>query len=186
MSSLRPAVFLDRDGTLNLERESVRTPSDLVLFDGVGAALKTLQDAGYALIVVTNQSAIARGDLSEQGLAEIHHCLRELLAADGVSLEDIFHCPHHPTEGHPPLKTTCECRKPAPGMINAAALKHNIDLERSWMLGDNISDIKAAEGAGIRSLLIKTGKGASFAAQLKEAQVASDLSEAASRILTES
>ena len=185
MSSLRPAVFLDRDGTLSIERELLRSPEDLDLLDGVGLALKALQDAGYALIVVTNQSALARGTLSQQELADIHDHLRELLAADDVSLDGIFHCPHHPTEGEPPLRISCECRKPAPGMIKEAALKHDIDLKRSWMIGDDIRDIKAGELAGTRSLLVKTGKGERFAAQLSEAQVVSNLGAAAARIIAE-
>lgn len=185
MSSQRPAVFLDRDGTLNVERDLVRSPQDLTLHQGAGAALRTLQEEGYALIVVTNQSAIARGTMSEQELAEVHSCLRELLASDGVSLDDIIHCPHHPTEGEPPLKSSCDCRKPGPGMINEAARKHGLDLKRSWMIGDNITDIEAAERAGIRSLLVTTGKGARFSAQLAEAQVVSDLSTAAARIISE-
>jgi histidinol-phosphate phosphatase family protein len=185
VSSPRPAVFLDRDGTLNIERELVRTPQDLTLHEGAGAALLALQKEGYALIVVTNQSAIARGTLREQELALVHSCLRQLLASEGVTLDDIIHCPHHPTEGEPPLKRSCDCRKPGPGMIKEAALKHDLDLDRSWMIGDNITDIEAAERAGVHSLLVKTGKGAQFSGQLPEAQVVSDLSTAAARIISE-
>ena len=145
----------------------------------------TLQEEGYALIVVTNQSAIARGTLREQELTLVHSRLRQLLASEGVTLDDIIHCPHHPTEGEPPLKCSCDCRKPAPGMIKEAALKHDLDLNRSWMIGDNITDIEAAERAGVRSLLVKTGKGARFSDQLPEAQVVSDLSTAAARIISE-
>ena len=185
MKKQRPAVFLDRDGTLNIERELVRRSEDLSLIDGVPSALKSLQDDGFALIVVTNQSAIARGTLSEDELRSVHDRLTELLASEGVSLDGIFYCPHHPTEGAPPLKSACECRKPAPGMIQDAAKKHDLDLARSWMVGDNISDIRAAESAGIQSLLVLTGKGQRFADQLPSSRVTEDLSAAAQKILSE-
>ena len=166
-------------------RELVRRSEDLSLIDGVPSALKSLQDDGFALIVVTNQSAIARGTLSEDELKSVHDCLTERLASEGVSLDGIFYCPHHPTEGAPPLKCVCECRKPAPGMIQDAAKMHDLDLARSWMVGDNISDIRAAESAGIQSLLVLTGKGQRFADQLPSSRVTEDLSAAAQKILSE-
>ncbi len=185
MKKQRRAVFLDRDGTLNIERDLVRTPEDLSLIDGASSALKALQDEGYALIVVTNQSAIARGTLSVNELNTVHDSLAERLALAGVSLDDILYCPHHPTEGTPPLRTVCECRKPAPGMLKNAATTHDIDLTRSWMIGDNLSDIEAGERAGARSLLVLTGKGQRFADQLSSDRVVEDLSAAAKKIITE-
>ena len=185
MKKQRPAVFLDRDGTLNIERDLVRTPDELSLIDGTGAALKALQKQGYALIVVTNQSAIARGTLSVDELDKIHESLAERLALEGVSLDGIYYCPHHPTEGAPPLRMICECRKPAPGMLKEAARAHDLDLTRSWMIGDNISDIEAGERAGAQSLLVLTGKGQRFAEQLSSDRVVEDLSAAAKKIIAE-
>jgi len=185
VSSLRPAVFLDRDGTLNVERDLVRTPQDLVLHVGTGEALRALQDQGFALIVVTNQSARARGQLSEQELNTIHARLSELLLESGVTLDGIFHCPHHPTEGEPPLRADCECRKPAPGMFFEAASQLGIDLKRSWMIGDDVRDIVAGGRAGVRSLLVQTGKGERSSAQLPKTKLMPNLAAAAAHVIAE-
>jgi len=185
VSPHRRAVFLDRDGTLNIERELIREPAELELIPRSAAALRELQEAGFLLIVVTNQSAVARGSIAEVELEAVHQHLRELLAAEGVSLEDILYCPHHPTEGDPPMRMSCECRKPEPGLLLAGAAKHHIKLTESWMIGDTLHDIKAGQRAGTRCLMVKTGKGAAESAEVDSAMVVDDLSAAAALILAQ-
>ena len=183
VSPTRRAVFLDRDGTLNHEHDLVRTPDDLVLLPGVAGALRSLHDAGFALVVVTNQSARARGLLHEEELRAVHDHLKGLLQATGAPLTAIYHCPHHPTEGAPPLRQECLCRKPLPGLLHQAAAAHDIDLSASWLIGDDMRDIEAARRAGVRPLLVRTGKGEQMAAALDPAMVTADLAAAAARIL---
>lgn len=155
---LRPAIFLDRDGTLNREVDYLRRVEDLVLLPGVVTALESLQRAGYALVVVTNQSGVARGLLTEQTLGRIHARLAEELANSGVELLDILWCPHHPDlpEGAP--HGACSCRKPAPGMLLEAASRHGLDLANSWTVGDGERDAAAGLAAGTHAALVATGK----------------------------
>jgi len=129
----RPAVILDRDGTLTAEADWVTTKSDLVLLPSAPAAVALLSRAGFAVVVATNQSAVARGLVTETELAEIHaHMVREL-EREGGSIDGVYFCPHHPTEGRAPYRRECECRKPKPGMIVAAARDLGLDLARSWV-----------------------------------------------------
>ena len=183
MSTPLRAVFLDRDGTLNVERALVRIPDELELLPGVGPALHALREAGYALIVITNQSARARGHITDEELSTVHDHLRTLLAPFDAAPDDILHCPHHPTEGEPPLRQSCTCRKPEPGLIQQAAALHDLDLSRSWMIGDALRDMEAGRRAGLRCLLVRTGKGASDATALDPSMVMNDLGAAASYIL---
>ncbi len=188
MSSSRPAVFLDRDGTLNREVDYLRDPDQLELLRGVPAALGQLAEQGYALIVVTNQSGIARGYFSEADLARIHARLRDLLVEHGVRLDHVAYCPHHPTVGLPGYLRACECRKPAPGMLLDSARRLGLDLARSWMIGDSARDLEAGEAAGTRSVLVRTGKGRAELESMKTAgrgpeHVADDLAGAAALIL---
>lgn len=183
----QPAIFLDRDGTLNREVDYLRRPEQLELLPGVGAALRDLHDAGYLLIVVTNQSGIARGLLSEATLAEIHAKLRDLLAAEGVALDHLAYCPHHPTVGMPGYRVSCPCRKPAPGMLLDAARRLDLDLGASWMIGDSVRDLEAGRAAGTGGVLVRTGRGAQQEALLADDQhAAADLAEAASWIIARS
>ena len=154
------AVFLDRDGTLNREVNYLADPSQLELLPGVAEGLARLAGDRWLLCVVTNQSGVARGILSEDTLAEIHSRLRELLANEGVSLDWIGHCPHHPEHGTPDLRRVCNCRKPAPGLLLRAAADLDIDLTRSWMVGDSLRDLEAGRSAGCHSILVGTGNGA--------------------------
>ena len=156
-----PTVFLDRDGTINDEVDRVKTPHDLRLIEGAGLAIRRLNRAGYRTVVISNQPVVARGECTEDGLEEIHRKLETLLGENGAYLDAIFHCPHHPDKGFPgervELKIGCDCRKPSTGLINRAVRELNLDLARSWLVGDSTVDIQTAVGAGIRSILVETG-----------------------------
>lgn len=156
----RRAVLLDRDGVLTREDDWVLEPAQVELLPGAAAGVRALNEAGIPAIVVTNQSALARGWIDERVLGAIHARLAELLAAHGARLDAVYHCPHHPTEGAGPLRRECDCRKPAPGLLLRAAHEHGLDLPSSWMVGDAARDVAAARAAGARAALVLTGKGA--------------------------
>lgn len=143
-------IFLDRDGTLNADPGYIKSPDLLELFPGVPEALAKLKRAGARLILVTNQSGIARGLLSQGDLAAIHAKLKGILDGAGASLEAIYVCPHHPDEG-------CDCRKPNRGMIDQAVRERGVDLARAYLIGDHIRDIELARRVGVRSILVTTG-----------------------------
>lgn len=186
-ASLRPAVFLDRDGTVNVEVDYLADPAQLELIPGVAKAIARLNAAGLAVVLVTNQSGIARGMLSEERLAEIHERLAEMLAPEGARLDHIEYCPHHPTIGGERYGRECDCRKPAPGMLRSACEALELDLERSWVVGDSLRDLSAGETLGVRGILVRTGKGQAqldgLRAGARPPQVAADLAEAVEIIL---
>jgi histidinol-phosphate phosphatase family protein len=157
----RTAVFLDRDGTLNVEKGHLARPEDLELFPGTGAAIRQLNRAGIPAIVITNQPVIARGEADFADVDAIHRRLENLLAQDGAFLDAIFYCPHHPDKGfegeRPELKIACGCRKPAPGLIDQACELFTIDRANSWLVGDHDRDLKCAANAGLKSVLVQTG-----------------------------
>lgn len=189
-AQLRPAVFLDRDGTVQVEVDYLADPAGVELIEGVGKSLAALQRAGFALVVVTNQSGVARGILDEARLAAIHLRLSELLALDGVELDGIYWCPHHPQHGEPPYRCECSCRKPLPGMLLDAAREQALDLARSWMIGDAERDLDAGTAASVRSILVETGKGADERARMEHEgrpprHVCADLPAAVELILGE-
>lgn len=156
----REAVFLDRDGTLIEEVNYLAAPEQVRLIPGAADAVRRVNDAGALVVVVTNQAGVARGYFPESRVAEVHDHLASLLAAR-VAYVDAFHyCPHHPTEGVGEYRVACRCRKPLPGMLLSAARELDIDLGRSWMIGDKMCDAKAGEAAGCRTLLVRTGHGA--------------------------
>jgi len=155
----RPAVFLDRDGTINVEVDYLSDPDDLRLEPGAGAAIAALNQAQYDVVVVTNQSGVARGILDLTRLDEVHARLRELLAAEGAHYDALRYCPHHPTIGQPPYVETCECRKPLPGMLVSAAEELGSDLSSSWIVGDSLRDLQAGAALGLPGILVGTGKG---------------------------
>lgn len=157
------AVFLDRDGTINKYVGFLRDIDDLELIDGVSTAIRMLNNAGYLCIVVTNQPIVARGEISREGLEEIHNKMETLLGYDGAYIDALYYCPHHPHSGYAgevkELKIKCECRKPKPGMLLQAAEDFNIDLEKSWMVGDSENDIKAGQAAKCKTaLIVKEGQ----------------------------
>ena len=158
-ASARPAVFLDRDGTLTAEADWVTTKADLALLPSAPAAVALLSRAGFAVVVATNQSAVARGLVTEAKLAEIHEHMVHELARQGGRIDGVYYCPHHPTEGAAPYRRECECRKPKPGMIVAAARDLGLDLARSWVVGDAGRDLLAGAAVGVPGVLVATGKG---------------------------
>lgn len=156
----RRAVFLDRDGTINVEKDYLHRPEEFEFIPGAPEAIGMLKDAGYLVVVVTNQSGVARGYYGESDVKRIHHHMDELLAAHGTSVDGYYFCPHHAEKGMGGYLTDCDCRKPLPGMLLQAASELDIDLSASWMIGDKLADIEAGRGAGCTSFLVLTGYGA--------------------------
>ena len=147
------AVFLDRDGVINVDHGYVSTWERFEFLPGVPDALRTLQDAGYLLIVVSNQSGIGRGYYCEADVESLNQAVAQHLGSTvGVTLSEFYHCPHHPTEAKGEFRRQCDCRKPAPGMIRQAVLDHGIDLKTSLLVGDKDSDIEAGRAAGVARL----------------------------------
>lgn len=157
----RRAVLLDRDGTLTVEGEWLTRAQDLVLVPGAARALARLSAHGFLLVLVTNQSAVARGLITLDELRVIHDELQARLLAEGARLDAIYCCPHHPTEGRGPWRVECECRKPRPGLVRQAQRELGLDLARSYMVGDAARDLEAGRAAGVPGILVATGKGAS-------------------------
>ena len=148
------AVFLDRDGTLIVNRHYGSDPHEIKLLDGVVEGLVALRGAGYKLLLVSNQSGIARGYFDEEAVAKMHEQLQKMLDDHGAALDGLEYCPHHPEGVTPPYDVECSCRKPAPGMLRRAAHKHGVNLSASWMVGDIEADIEAGRRAGARTVLV--------------------------------
>lgn len=155
----RDAVFLDRDGTLIEEVNYLARPEQVRLIPGAADAVRALNDAGVLVVVVTNQAGVARGYFPESRVAEVHARLSALLAEHGAHVDAYYHCPHHPTAGVGRYRVDCDCRKPKPGLLLTAARHLDIDLARSWMIGDKPCDAGAGRAAGCRTLLVRTGHG---------------------------
>jgi len=153
----RPAVFLDRDGTLNVEKGYVHRYSEWVWIPGAIEAIRRVNDAGYLAIVVSNQAGVARGLYTEAHIAVLHAQVAADAVQSGARIDAFYYCPHHPQFG---TVRDCACRKPGPGMILQAQREHAIDLARSFMIGDKMSDIEAGRAAGVKSLLVSSGYGA--------------------------
>ncbi len=159
----RAAVFLDRDGTLNVERQGVLDPESMTLLPGAVGAVRLFNKAGLPAIVVTNQPYVSHGTLSEATLESVHAALERDLAIGHSYVDAIYYCPHHPHRGYAgersELKIDCSCRKPAPGMLLQAAESLHLDLAGSWMIGDQTADLETAHRAGVRAILVRTGHG---------------------------
>jgi D-glycero-D-manno-heptose 1,7-bisphosphate phosphatase len=155
----RPAVFLDRDGTLVEEIPYLHDPARVALLPGAGA-LAAVAAAGYALVVVTNQAGVARGLYDQAAVDAVHRRLAELLAGAGVRLDAVLHCPHHPEGTVPGYARPCRCRKPGPGMLEAAADRLGLDLAASFLVGNHPTDVGAALAAGATPLYVTTGHAA--------------------------
>ncbi len=157
MSAPGRAIFLDRDGTLVHARHYPSLPEHLLLYDGLGPGLRALQAAGFKLVVVTNQSGIARGYFSEDDLGRMHEHLSRGLDELGVQIDGIYYCPHHPDGEIASLAICCDCRKPQPGMVHRAAADLDIDPHASWFVGDILDDVEAGNRAGCRTILVDIG-----------------------------
>lgn len=163
---MRKALFLDRDGLINVDSGYVGRIKDFKFIDGIAAALRHAQQLGYQLIVVTNQSGIGRGYYSESDFERLTHWMAGQLAQQGVAIDAVYHCPHT-DEDH------CECRKPKPGMLLQAIDKFDVDCDNSWMIGDSERDIEAAQAAGIgNTVLFDADNGSTTAAQYKISSLA--------------
>lgn len=176
------AVFLDRDGVINVDHGYVSTWEQFEFLPGVPEALRELQDAGYLLIVVSNQSGIGRGYYSEADVASLNQAIAQHLESTvGVTLSGFYHCPHHPTEAEGEFRRQCDCRKPAPGMIRRAVLDHGIDVKTSLLVGDKDSDIEAGRAAGVAGLF-KVVDSPQTATPTSDVQLVAGLSEVPARL----
>jgi len=179
---MRPAVFLDRDGTVNEEVNYLDHAENLRLIEGAGQAIHLLNEAALPAILVTNQSAVGRGYLSKARLNEVHRELARQLAGYDAHLDAIYCCPHLPDQG-------CACRKPQPGLLERATEEHGLDLGRCFLIGDKASDLEAGRRAGCRTVLVLTGYGAEQRAAIEASTppdfVARDLLEAVHWILAQ-
>jgi D-glycero-D-manno-heptose 1,7-bisphosphate phosphatase len=155
----RPAVFIDRDGTLTEEVGYVNHPSRLRLLPRAAEAVRRLNTAGVAAVVVTNQAGIARGYFSEDVLRAVNDTLATQLARAGARLDGLYACVHHPSEGQAPYRARCECRKPRAGLLRRAAVELGLDLARSTMVGDKASDLVPGHAVGAAAVLVLTGYG---------------------------
>ncbi len=157
---MKKAIFLDRDGTLNVDVGYLHQLKDLELFPYTVDALRLLKRAGYELIVVTNQSGMAQGLIAPGFVEQCHDEMRRRLQAGGADLDALYFCPHHPRGSVPGLDVECRCRKPLPGMIEDAIRDRGIDPKASWVIGDKWLDVNLGRGVGARSILVRTGWGA--------------------------
>ncbi len=155
----RIGVFFDRDGTINTEIDFLTRPQEVQLIPQAARAIREANELGVKVLVITNQSGIARGLITESDLSAIHERLIELLRREGARLDGIYYCPHHPDYGLPPYKKVCNCRKPQTGMLERAAREHKIDLRKSFVIGDRCIDMMAGKSAGCGTALVLTGYG---------------------------
>lgn len=156
----RPAVFLDRDGTINVDVGYLHAVDQLELFPWSADALRLLKRAGFALVIVTNQSGIAQGLIAEGFVEQAHAELQRRLEAVGAGVDGYYYCPHHPMGLVDKFRVECRCRKPNPGMIEDAVRDLSLDLERSWVVGDKWIDVQLGQAVGAKSILVRTGWGA--------------------------
>jgi D-glycero-D-manno-heptose 1,7-bisphosphate phosphatase len=186
---MNKAVFLDRDGTINEEVGYLTSLEMLRLIPGVGAAIKRLNQAGFKVVVVTNQAGVARGYFTESLVKEANARLEQMLLDTGAKLDGIYYCPHHPTEGNSPYTVACDCRKPKIGLMNRAAQDIDIDIKNSYMVGDKWSDVELGQRAGSRTVLVRSGFSPDDPANVRSSHVsdpdftAHDLSEAVDWII---
>lgn len=156
----RPAVFFDRDGTLNEELGYVGELERFHIYPYAAEAVRRVNASGWPAILVTNQAGVARGLYTEAQVAVLHQHLAAHLAAAGARLDAIYYCPHHPTKGVNGYGIVCDCRKPKPGLLQRAAAEHDLDLARSWIVTDRLAEIGMMQALGGRGALVLTGYGA--------------------------
>ena len=155
----RPAIFMDRDGTLSHEVGYVNHASRFRLYPWSVDAVWLINRSGFLAVVVTNQAGVARGYFPETVIHEVHASLNASMDAGGARLDAIYFCPHHPSVGEPPYRMDCDCRKPKPGLLRRAESELGADLARSWVIGDRLGDVELAWAVGARGALVKSGYG---------------------------
>ncbi len=177
------AVFLDRDGTINEEVGYLSRTEELVLIPRAADAVRLINEAAMKAVVITNQSGVARGFFSEAVVEMVHARLEEMLRQERAFIDRFYYCPHHPTEGKGAYRIACKCRKPEPGMLLQAADELDIDLQRSYVVGDMLKDLEVAGRVGARGVLVRTGYGKLITATDKPDHIAADLFEAVKWIM---
>jgi len=188
-AGLKPAVFLDRDGTINEQMGYINHFSRFHLLPGVGGAIRSLNECGLPVVVVTNQSGLARGYFPESLLDAVHEEMHRLLALEGAHLDGLYVCPHHPEAKEERFRTVCTCRKPKTGLLEQAAAEMGLDLHRSYVVGDRWSDLRCGAAIGATTILVLTGYGRGDACYIGPGQavqpdfVAEDLRQAVQWIL---
>jgi D-glycero-D-manno-heptose 1,7-bisphosphate phosphatase len=155
---MKRAVFIDRDGTINVEKEYLYRVEEFEFIPGADQAIRLLNDAGFLVVVVSNQSGVARGYYTEEDVQLLHLHISTQLERAGARVDAWYYCPHHPA-GRGTYALSCHCRKPQPGMLLEAARRFDIDLQSSFVIGDKLVDIEAGHAAGCRSILVRTGYG---------------------------
>ena len=169
LNALRKAVFLDRDGTINEEKNYLHRIEDFAFIPGVPLAIRRLNQAGFLVIVVTNQSGVARGYFEMADVRRLHDHVACRLASEQAHVDGFFICPHHPEAGQGLWRKQCDCRKGAPGLLLQAAEQLHVDLSRSFMVGDKEADMEAGQRAGCTPLLVMTGYGSETARSIDPA-----------------
>lgn len=183
MNRKHAAVFLDRDGTINEEVNYLSRMEQLRLYPQTLEAIRLVNAAGMKAIVVTNQSGIARGYFTEEFVRSVHDRINELLGTGGARIDGFYVCPHHPVYGNGIYKLDCTCRKPKPGLLLQAAAELDIDLARSYMVGDMLKDIETGKKLGVKGILVRTGYGSNIVRTDMPAYIAEDVLEAVQWIL---
>jgi D-glycero-D-manno-heptose 1,7-bisphosphate phosphatase len=164
-------IFVDRDGTVNEELEYISNPDDVILIPRSADAIREVNRLGLKVFIVSNQSGIARGLISEDDLVLVNSRLVKLLDEKNAHIDAVYFCPHHPDYGELPYRRLCDCRKPAAGMLKQAAAEFNIDLKKSFVIGDRIGDIQTAYAIGAKSVLVLTGYGKKDYEQVKSQNI---------------
>jgi D-glycero-D-manno-heptose 1,7-bisphosphate phosphatase len=157
--ALRPAVFIDRDGTLSEEVGYINHMGRFRLLSFAVDAVRLVNQSGYLAILVTNQAGVARGYFPEPLVEEVHRSVVQRMTEGGAHLDGIFYCPHHPSAGAAPYRQDCLCRKPKPGLLHEAQRQLDVDLARSWVIGDRYPDMQVAWAVGGRGAMVRTGYG---------------------------
>ena len=183
MTAKVPAIFLDRDGTVNVDHGYVHEIDDFQFIDGVIEAMQELKAMGYALVLVTNQSGIARGMFSEDRFMQLTEWMDWSLADRGVDLDGIYYCPHHPEAAVEGYRQQCDCRKPQPGMLLSAMKELNINMAASYMVGDKTDDIQAGKAAGVgTTVLVRSGKSVTAEGEMQADWIIDSLADLPQRI----
>ncbi len=177
------AVFLDRDGVINEDYGYVYKIEDFHIYNEVFPALKLLKDAGYKLLIITNQSGIGRGYYTEEDFKRITEYMLGILKKEGIEIDDIYYCPHHPEGVIPEYTMKCNCRKPETGMIEEGIKKFNIDVKKSFLIGDKETDIEAGRKVGLKTILVKTGRGKDYINTTKADYIADNILDAVKRFI---